>query len=200
VTHYAFAGAIPTLFCLYRSAREGDCRPMANPATGHSGRARVTDISSLLPRRPESSVPISGQARPSARFQLDSDPAQVRRAREYVRQLLPGWGLGGHTELSEIIVSELVTNAIVHGAGPINVSVSPAHDELLIEVRDQGPGRPVRHQPTIDDESGRGLELIDGLLALHGGTRGVTEHRPGPGKTVHVRIALPEATGHSRNG
>jgi anti-sigma regulatory factor (Ser/Thr protein kinase) len=145
---------------------------------------------SLLRWRQAACNPFTGSAGPAARFELDAQPVQVGRARGHVRQTLPGWGLDAHTELAELIVSELVTNAIVHGNPPITVTLSYAGGQLLAEVSDQGPGRPVRRRPTASDESGRGLELIDGLIALHGGTRRVTGNRNGPGKTVCVKISL----------
>ncbi len=151
---------------------------------------RLRGAANGLPRRcAEPGIPVAPGQR-AARFCLEPEPAQVRRAREHVRQVLPRWGIAEHTELAQLIVSELVTNAIIHGAGPIDVLLSLAVGELHLAVRDQGPGRPVRRKPTKDDEYGRGLELIDGLLGLHGGTRTVTEHPPDPGKTVHVTICL----------
>ena len=55
-----------------------------------------------------------------------------------------------------------------------------------MEVHDNGPGRPVRRAVTDEDEDGRGLVLLDGLLGIHGGSRGVIDDRDGPGKTVYV--------------
>ncbi len=56
--------------------------------------------------------------------------------------------------------------------------------------------RPAWRQPTADDESGRGLALLDGLIGLHGGRRGVTDDAAGCGKTVYVVICLaPDLAG-----
>ena len=68
-------------------------------------------------------------------YRLDADPLQVSSAREQARKALPGWGLGEHTDVAELVVSELVTNAIVHGAGisrcacrvPPNVTYGPKY-------------------------------------------------------------------------
>jgi hypothetical protein len=62
-----------------------------------------------------------------------------------------------------------------------------------VEVHDDGAGRPVRKHAGGDDECGRGLELLDGLIELHGGGRGVISDPAGPGKTVYVVLSL-EAT------
>ncbi len=88
---------------------------------------------------------------------------------------------------------ELVTNAMCHGAGPVGVRLSCAADRLRAEVHDHGAGRPVRKHATGDDETGRGLELLDGLTGLHGGELGVVEDQHGPGKTVYVEVVLPGA-------
>jgi len=83
-----------------------------------------------------------------------------------------------------------MTNAICHGDGTARIGMSHARDELRVEVHDDGAGRPVRRQPGADDEAGRGLALIDGLIAPLGGHRGITEDSSGPGKTIYVVIGL----------
>jgi anti-sigma regulatory factor (Ser/Thr protein kinase) len=122
--------------------------------------------------------------------QLSHEPAQVRQAREQARQALFRWGLGEHAELARLIVSELAANAIQHGDGPVQVRVSYARGDLRVEVHDDGAGRPARRPVTADDESGRGLALLDDLIGLHGGTRAVANDSAGPGKTVYVTVRL----------
>ena len=123
-------------------------------------------------------------------YRLRPEPVQVGRAREQARKTLPRWGLGEHADLAELIVSELVTNAVVHGDGQIEVRLSCACGDLWAEVHDDGAGRPVRQRPGSDDERGRGLELIDGLTELYGGARGIVEDSNGPGKTVYVAVPV----------
>ena len=72
---------------------------------------------------------------------------------QQARKTLPGWGLGEHADLTELIVSELVTNAMVHGDGQIEVRLScAARGDLWVEVRDDGAGRPARQRAGTDAE------------------------------------------------
>lgn len=121
---------------------------------------------------------------------LDREPTEVRRAREETRKALFGWGLGEYTEVAELIVSEYVTNALAHGEGPIKVRISCYGGHLRIEVHDDGPGRPVRRPVTARSESGRGLEVVDGILAPQGGWRTLRDDDTGAGKTVGAVIRL----------
>jgi anti-sigma regulatory factor (Ser/Thr protein kinase) len=129
----------------------------------------------------------------SVACRLGREPAHAGQAREQTRQALCGWGLGQHTDLAELVVSELVTNALCHGAGLIEMRLSYADGDLRVEIHDSGVGRPVRQHVAADDECGRGLELLDGLIELHGGERGVIDDEAGPGKTVYVELSLPAA-------
>ena len=123
-------------------------------------------------------------------WRLADDPAELGHARDVVRKALAGWALSEYAELAELVVTELVTNALRHGAGPIDVSLSVTGNELRTEVHDYGAGRPVRRRTTVDDEQGRGLELLDRLIDLNGGARGVVDDTDGPGKTVYVELSL----------
>jgi len=130
----------------------------------------------------------------SATCLLDSDPANVARARELARRTLREWQLSDVTGLAVIVVSELVTNSIRHGAGPVTVRLSYAAGTLRTEVHDHGTGRPVRRHAGADDEDGRGLALLCDLAALNAGELGVAEDRDGTGKTVFVTLAVAAAT------
>lgn len=121
---------------------------------------------------------------------LDPEPAEVGHARGKTRKAVFDWGLAEHAELAEIIVSELVTNAIMHGEGCVKARISHKSGCLVVEVHDSGAGRPVRRNAETDDESGRGLALIEGLIDVHGGSLSVTDDLAGAGKTVRVQISL----------
>jgi two-component sensor histidine kinase len=118
------------------------------------------------------------------------DPMHARDARRRARVLLAAWGLGEQASLGELVVSELVSNAVYHGEMPIWVRLSASGGGLRVEVHDGGVGRPVRRHADGGDECGRGLELLDGLIELHGGERGVISDPSGPGKIVYVVLSL----------
>lgn len=135
-------------------------------------------------------MPVTVVCEPALLRLPGKDPAHARRARRWVREVLDAWGGAEHGDLSELIVGELVANAVCHGDGPIDTRVTFAHGYLRVEVHDHGAGRPVRKHAGTDEECGRGLELLDGLIELHGGERGMIDDRGGPGKTVYVVLAV----------
>ncbi|MCX3061141.1 sodium/proline symporter PutP [Streptomyces beihaiensis] len=102
-------------------------------------------------------------------WDLPSDPAAVSHARAVVVRRLAEWGLDDLAFTTELIVSELVTNAIRHATGPVSLRL--IRDRALIcEVSDAVSTAPhLRHARTTD-EGGRGL-LIVAQLAQRWGTR-----------------------------
>ena len=108
-----------------------------------------------------------------------------RTARQALLTVLRGWGfddadwLGG----AEIVVSELVTNAVVHGGGLVELRVE-AHDRRVrMSVADGSSVIPRRRDP--DRTGGRGLALIEAVA-----TRWWIEEHEG-GKRVWAELPLP---------
>ena len=100
-------------------------------------------------------------------------------ARGFVKLFAADVGLDGAAGVFSVIVSELVTNAIVHGAGPLQVMLNYQDGEVTIEVTD-GDSHTERVKPRADGAApgGRGLRIV-ASLADRWGTR------PSPyGKTV----------------
>jgi anti-sigma regulatory factor (Ser/Thr protein kinase) len=135
-------------------------------------------------------MPLTAISEQSVSSLLERKPAEVRRAREETRKALFGWGLSEYAEVAELIVSEYVTNALVHGDGPVKVRVSCDGEYLRIAVHDDGPGRPVRRPVSARSECGRGLEVVDGMLTPQGGWRTLDEDATGGGKTIGAVIRL----------
>jgi signal transduction histidine kinase len=127
----------------------------------------------------------------SVTFRLDSEPAQVGRARELIHKVLPDWGLVGCEDVFQLIVSELVTNALPHCDRQIEVTVAYNGEDVRVEVWDSGDEMPVRQAPRDDEESGRGLALIDALVKMHGGWWGIARHASRGGKAVYVTMPSP---------
>lgn len=126
----------------------------------------------------------------SVTYRLHCYPSEISRARELARKVLTDWGLATHTDLAELIVSELATNALRHGVGPITVRLSYTSDsDLWLEVHDNGRGRPVLQKTTADDEQGRGLALVDALIDLHSGIRGMAVDASNSGKSIYVALS-----------
>lgn len=97
------------------------------------------------------------------------DPVAVATIRNAVSKKLGDWGLGDLAFATELIVSELVTNAIRYVGGPIQVRL--IRDRTLIcEVSDTGHTSPNLRHAASDDEGGRGLFII-ARMTHHWGTR-----------------------------
>ncbi|WP_037845262.1 sodium/proline symporter PutP [Streptomyces sp. NRRL S-455] len=117
-------------------------------------------------------------------WDLPSDPAAVAHARRLAGRRLEEWGMPDLAFTTELIVSELVTNAIRHATGPVCMRLIRDRG-LICEVSDAGSTSPrLRHARTTD-EGGRGL-LIVAQLAQRWGTRYTTT-----GKVIWTEQAIP---------
>ncbi|MHB6910436.1 SpoIIE family protein phosphatase [Streptomyces sp. DB-54] len=104
-----------------------------------------------------------------AEWEVPSDPAAVGRVRAACMRTLETWGLDEIGFTTELILSELITNAIRYGAQPIRVRL--LHDRALIcEVSDGTSASPHLRRATTTDEGGRGLFLV-AQFAQRWGTR-----------------------------
>lgn len=140
-----------------------------------------------------------------ASWRFPSDPAVVSRARTLAARQLTQWGLEHLAESIELIVSELFTNAVIHGNGNGNGDCNCdcncdcnsdrtiglrliRHEMLTCEVSDAGRCHPfVRHARTTD-EHGRGLFLV-AQLSRRWGTRHIPD-----GKIIWADQQLPAST------
>ncbi|MFF4145715.1 SpoIIE family protein phosphatase [Streptomyces sp. NPDC001698] len=119
----------------------------------------------------------------TAIWDLACDPAEVSRARALVGQQLEEWGLGEVMFVAELVVSELVTNAIRYGGPPISLRLLHDVDRTLIcEVSDGSHTSPHLRRATTEDEGGRGLFLV-AQLTDRWGTRYMRQ-----GKTIWTEI------------
>ncbi|MDT0449303.1 SpoIIE family protein phosphatase [Streptomyces hesseae] len=119
----------------------------------------------------------------SAEWELPSDPAVVGRARSDVTRQLSEWGLEEAVFTTELILSELITNAIRHASGPIRVRLLRER-VLICEVSDTSSTAPHLRYAAAEDEGGRGLFLV-AQLAERWGTRYTPE-----GKVIWAELPL----------
>ncbi|MFJ5973113.1 SpoIIE family protein phosphatase [Streptomyces sp. NPDC093060] len=121
-----------------------------------------------------------------AEWHLDAAPQEVARARRLVHDQLLEWGLPQTVETAQLLVSEVVTNAVQHGSGGrIGLRVVRT-DALLFEVTDDEPGLPAMLSTGPYDESGRGLRVVSRLAREWGAS--ATGHH----KTVWFEQAVNE--------
>lgn len=104
---------------------------------------------------------------------LGAISASPGTARKLARSLLNEWGMADFTESVELIVSELVTNAVLASMEheippPVGVRISATRRSVLIEVRDYDPRPPVIQRADANFENGRGLLLVASLSARWG--------------------------------
>ncbi len=125
-------------------------------------------------------------------IELDGDPDAPARGRHAVTEVLDRWGCdrSGREDLL-LVVSELVTNAVVHGAEPIVVTVVRAPGRVRVEVTDAATdSSPHSSRIRQDAEAGRGLDVVTQLAAAWG-----WRASPGRGKTVWAELPLEQAAG-----
>ncbi|MFJ4417662.1 ATP-binding protein [Streptomyces sp. NPDC088925] len=114
---------------------------------------------------------------------FNARPESVGQAREFAAQALDGWGLRARAEDIRLCVSELATNAVVHGTAPGHdgflVRLDSDDDVVRLEVHDSHRKQPAVREPTTTDVSGRGLQLVAALSDGWG-----VEDRASAGKIV----------------
>lgn len=107
-------------------------------------------------------------------FPLSHAARAVPAVRRRVREVLDGWGLPADAaENVLLVVSELVTNALVHARPPATLRLRHVPDGMgravRVEVTDQGPAAPPGQCAAVDpDEHGRGLDIVTALSARCG--------------------------------
>ncbi|MFE5140416.1 SpoIIE family protein phosphatase [Streptomyces fagopyri] len=105
-----------------------------------------------------------------ATWELPADPAAVSYARTHTAEKLAAWGLTDAAPTTELIVSELVTNAIRHAQPPIQLRLIHHAGSLVCEVADGSSTSPHLRRARTFDENGRGLFIV-AQLAERWGTR-----------------------------
>jgi anti-sigma regulatory factor (Ser/Thr protein kinase) len=127
-----------------------------------------------------------------ATWDLPADPAAVSHARRHVARKLDSWGLTEAAPSTELIVSELVTNAIRHARPPVRLRLIRHDGGLTCEVSDSSSTSPHLRRARTFDEGGRGLFIVAQLTQRWG-----CRHTP-RGKTIWAEHPCPAGTGTAR--
>ncbi|MGW0612072.1 ATP-binding protein [Streptomyces sp. NPDC002788] len=146
-----------------------------------------TDAAEGLPGLGAGAASLGAAAERRFRFELAAHPGSPAQARRLTRARLTGWSVCEDTcDSAALVVSELVTNAIVHTASThIVCELHDGEDLVRIAVRDEGcaPGQPdAAGRTRPEDEHGRGLLLVDALCHAWGA------HEHGPGLLVWAEL------------
>ncbi|MFE1914186.1 SpoIIE family protein phosphatase [Streptomyces anandii] len=154
---------------------EDVCDHVLNTLGSHHGEDDIALLMARVQGLPADSV---------GDWTLPREPRSVGRAREYARSQLLAWDMEPLVDTTELLVSELVTNALRYGEGEIRLRLL-LDRTLVCEVWDSGLVQPRRRRARDTDEGGRGLQLV-GLLSAAWGSR-----RTPRGKTVWFELPLP---------
>ncbi|MBP2048380.1 serine phosphatase RsbU (regulator of sigma subunit) [Streptomyces griseochromogenes] len=144
------------------------CRP--DRALDETGRALLADLVDEAPRDDATLLLARTRAVPgedTAHWQIPADPAAVSDARAWATRQLTAWGLDALVITTELIVSELVTNAIRYGRPPAELRLI-RHHVLVCEVTDSSSAQPRLRRARTTDEGGRGLFLVAQLAERWG--------------------------------
>jgi anti-sigma regulatory factor (Ser/Thr protein kinase) len=116
-----------------------------------------------------------------------SDPGSTTAARRFVLQAA-GNAPAGLRDAIAVMVGELAMNAVQHARTPFRVTIDLADGTLRVEVTDSGGDRPkAGPMPPPGSLRGRGLPIVASLAD----DWGVVPSRPGPGKGIWFRVAVP---------
>jgi anti-sigma regulatory factor (Ser/Thr protein kinase) len=131
-------------------------------------------MSSMTATRPQAVPPHPHHPQPGraswplhAALDLGALPTAPGCGRAWTRQIAWEWQLAPLADSAELIASELLTNAVLASSGldrpAIRLSLLSDRTRLVILVRDYHPAAPAPRHAADDDESGRGLMLVEGI-------------------------------------
>jgi anti-sigma regulatory factor (Ser/Thr protein kinase) len=129
--------------------------------------------------------PAKMRALPVATLRLPAHPASSRQARSFTAEHLRTWGCEHAIDDATLLVSELVTNAVLHARAPVDVVVRKGRSAVRVEVFDEGTGVPHMNLSDADGLHGRGLGLVQAIASRWG----INDDREG-GKTVWFEVNL----------
>jgi anti-sigma regulatory factor (Ser/Thr protein kinase) len=121
---------------------------------------------------------------------LPATALAAAEARGFLRAALKTWALDGFGEVTELLATELVTNAVIHvGEDPIVLRVRADAERLRVEVHDRSTAEPVIRRGDDTTVGGRGVRIVDALATEWG-----TLQEPPDGKSVWFELDVETAT------
>ena len=150
---------------VFTGSVEADFEGRAKTAGAHAFALKGQDLQYLL----DLLARIGDETPNAAVIELPPQLQSAEAARRFVRDRCVEWGCGEMEDAATLIVSELVTNAVVHAATPAELRAQWSGKVLRLEVVDNAEGSPP--QPRVAkkyDENGRGLFLVDALSTAWG--------------------------------
>lgn len=148
---------------------------------GLSARTMVNDVVSVA-----GMLDAVEMALAEKRTHLDRDPRSSAAARRFVEETLEHWECGPLLDTVNLLVSELVTNSILHADSPADIAVLLKPEVVRVEVTDRGAGMPGVKAAESVATSGRGMALVEMLSSSWG-----VEPTP-QGKTVWFEVTRPD--------
>ncbi|MGV9245533.1 ATP-binding SpoIIE family protein phosphatase, partial [Streptomyces sp. NPDC003710] len=112
------------------------------------------DVTLLLTQLP--AAPLA-----TATTDLPAVPTSVGEARTFLAKALASWDCAHKLDDARLLLSEILTNSVQHAQGPLGLRLRRTATELTIEISDHSPQLPHPRLAAIDEESGRGLILVD---------------------------------------
>lgn len=176
----------------FRSLPPGAVPPEGEAGSGAAAPARPDGGDAASPAAAEEPAP-AGQVR---RLRLVGASGMVPRARDFARRALEDWGWLPAVSAEQraaaedvlLVVSELVTNACLHGGGPDELRLRAAGKVLRLEVSDAGTGTPEPRTPhRASRPGGHGMFIVQRLCL----DWGVQRETGATGKTVWAELSAP---------
>ncbi|MFF8843306.1 SpoIIE family protein phosphatase [Streptomyces sp. NPDC015127] len=165
--------------------------PTSHYTTGPLADRREDDIAVLLLTR--EAGPVRRPTRRTAMSVAQAQPERIAAARQQVRELLHDWSDEEQVDSAALMVSEMITNVLVHTDGNALLAAEIAHGDkgrrLRVEVTDPSDELPHKRRPGEMASSGRGLVLMEVLADAWG-----VDPR-GEGKSIWFELYEPEGPG-----
>ncbi|WP_052681346.1 ATP-binding protein [Saccharothrix sp. ST-888] len=157
-------------------------------SSAHLYNARQADQQRAAPggarQRPGRTLEAADRGAWSVTATFPPQPRNVGRARQLTCTALAAWGAADLVDSAQLVVSELVTNAVRYGRGAISITLALTDAALQISVADFGRELPQAREAGEEDSSGRGLAIVTMLCEEWSVTTRLT------GKTVSCWLDL----------